>query len=611
MVNLEVVGGNPAEVRERIIVAVAGEDEFLNYQDFGLTFESSEQNILTAIRPLIQEKFGVDLMGTGGAWLFKTRKAVTSRNIWVIPNSTAGATTPALEQLTNKERMDIFETLTKGCMHLWSKNKLQEDKMNAILQQFAELAEHDPLFLAHFTSYAFKKMDTKDLKVVACYINSLSDADGTPFVAGGEYRKPNFRMISAAAFQQLDPKLAVRVLELAQSKRKIGTKTVGKHFSKHLKTAAKKYLRYRESNLKILEGVQKAGLGKTLRTMYRIAEIAPSPEACQVLRWKQKKGFAGANVKIAKAMSFKGLTDLEIAQTIRDKRLKPQVIVGMLSDKISPVVAVALLEQCTGDQAVVYTSLFEDQGLMKVQEVRDVYDAKIRTAKNALDRVERIKQELDEDTKKVLRNAKADVRKEQVGDIGKVFMHLDLSPSMHQAVEIAKNSGAIIAECVNNPTENFHWAGFDSVPKTLAKVQKFTQEGFMKALYGVRPAGGGTNCLANFEQARKLGCDTDFYITDGGHNGGNIPAMIQLFKNRGVPMPRQVVIVRCGGYTQEFENGMRAAGLSVAVIDEKHLTESALVTQAIKTAAKGAVAVIDEIMEFPFLELPKWYESVG
>ena len=613
MADLEVVGGgNPAEVRDKIIVAVAGEDTFLDYGEFGLNFDSPEDAVLRAIRPLIQEKHNVDLAGPGGGWLYKTRKAVTSRNIYVIPNSTAGvAAAPALEQMTNKERLELYNTVTQGCMHLWSKNKLQDAKMNEILKQFSELAEKDPLFLAHFTSYAFKKLDAKDLKVVACFMNSLSDADGSPFVAGGEYKKPNLRMISAAAFQELDPKLALRVLKLANSKRVVGKLSGGTHFSKHLKTAARKYLKYRETNPKMLEGIKKAGLGNVLTSMYRIARVTPSPEACAILRWKQKAGFPGANVKFKKSsFDFKGLSDLEIAEKIRKDKLKPQAAIGALPDKISPVIAVAILEQCNGDQAVVLTSMFEDQGLLKHKEVLTVYNAKLRTAKQALDRVERIKQELDEDTKKILRDAKADVRKEQVGDIGKVFVHLDLSPSMEHAVEVAKKSGSIISECVKNPDQNFHWAGFDSNGKALPKVKKFTQEGFMQALYGVRPTGGGTNCLANFEAARKLGCDTDFYLTDGGHNVGNIRAQLEQFKMRGIPMPKQVVIVKCGGYSQLFENEMKAAGLSVAVIEEKQLTESALVTQAIKTAALGVTAVIDEILNTPLLSLPKWWYTV-
>jgi hypothetical protein len=612
MVDLEVVGGNAPEVREKIIVAVAGEDTILNYEHFGLNFDSTDHQVLSAIRGFIQEKHGVDLQTAGGDWLYKTRKAVTSRNIYVIPNSTAGvATQPVLEQLSNKERLDIYDTLIQGCMHLWSKNKLQESKMSEILAKFSVLAEQDPLFLAHFTSYAFKKLDTKDLKVVACFISSLSDADGTPFVAGGEYKKPNFRLIASAAFQELDPKLALRVLKLANSKRKLGTKIEGTHFSKHLKTAARKYLRYREANPKALYGIKKAGLGNTLMSMYRIARLSPSPEACAILRWKQKPGFPGANVKINKSMfDFKNKTDLQIAETIRDQKLKPQAVLGALPDKISPVIAIALLEQCSGDQAVVLTSLFEDQGLLKHKEVREVYDKKLRKAKTALDRVERIKQELDEDTKKVLRNAKADVRKEQVGDIGKVFLHIDISGSMQSAIEIAKDKGAIIAECVKNPQQNFHWGVFNSNGGILPTPEKFTKDAFMSKLYSVR-AGGGTNCLALFQRARELGCDTDVYITDGGHTDGDIQVMLRQMKARGIAYPKQVVIIKCGGYNTVLENGLKAEGIQVATIAESQLSESALVTQAINMAAKGAVALIDEIMGTSLLGLPKWYESVG
>lgn len=513
--------------------------------------------------------------------------------------------------LDNAERMKVYELLTNGCQHLWSKNKLQEDKMNEVLKNFAILAEKDPLFLAHFTSYAFKKLDSKDLKVVAAFANSLSDADGTPFSAGSEFKKPNWRIISQAAFCQLDPKLALRVLKLANSKRSVGSKSDGTHFSRHLKTAAKKYLKYRESNPKILEGVKKAGLGNTIKNLYRIARIAPAPEAVQILRWKQKPGFPGSDVEIKKStmFDFSGLSDLQIAEKIRKEKLKPQPVLGALPDKISPVIAAAILEQCSGDQAVVLTSLFEDQGLLKNSEVKKVYEEKIRTAKQALDRVDRIKQELDESTKEALKAAKADVRKEQVGDIGKLFVHIDISGSMQQALEIAKDKGSIIAECVKNPEENFFWGAFNGQGFALPNPQKFTKDGFRAALYGAH-AGGSTNCLALIPYAMEKGCDTHVFITDGGHTDGDAVSMLRDYIRKGGARPKQVVIVKCGGYIEKLEQAFIACGIPVSTIDERQLSESALVTQAIKTALLGNVAMIDEILATPLLELPKWWESV-
>lgn len=598
------------EVQNKIIVSVAGEDEFLDYASFGLTFDSSEQDVLNAIRPMIQEKYGVDLMSTDGSWLYKTRKALRNQNLHVIPNSVAGSE-QSLPYLNNTERMKLYETITSGCMHLWSKNKLQEEKLSHVLSNFGQLAEKDPLFLAHLTSYVFKKLDSKDLKVVATFMNSLSDADGTPFSQGSEFKKPNWRLVSQAAFCELDPKLALRVLKLANSKRVIASKQSGTHFSRHLKSAAKKYVRYREANPRILQGIHKAGLGKTLKSIYRIARIAPSPEACQVLRWKQKPGFPGSNVEIKKSTTFDftGLSDLDIARKIRAEKLKPQPTLGALPDKISPVVAAAILEQCSGDQAVVLTSLFEEQGLLKNQEVRKLYDDKIRTAKQALDRVERINQEFDEQTKTMLKDAKADVRKQQVGDVGKVFVHIDISGSMQSALEIAKNKGSILAECVNNPEDNFFWGTFHSHGMMLGKPEKFVKDAFHAKLYGVQ-VGGSTNCFALFHNARHVGADTDIYITDGGHTDGDPTTILKTLIAQGRTMPKQVVIVKCGSYQPVLENAFKAVGIPVSTIDEKQLSESALVTQAIKTAVLGASAMIDEILNTRLLELPKWWYTV-
>ena len=607
-------------ITDRIIVSVAGEDEIIEYVRFGLTFDSPETDVLNGIRSHIQERFNVDIRSARGDWLYKTRKATNSRNIYVIPNSTAGMQTEAtrstssqehsLAYLDNKERLAAYEAIVDGCKHLWSKNKLQEEKMADILTKFGPLIDSDPIFLARLTSYAFKKLESKDLKVVLTFLSCLSDADGTPFLAGSELKKPNLRVIGQAAFNELDPKLAVRVLTLANSKRAVGRFGKATHFTRPLKTAAEKYVRFREANPKSLEGIYKAGLANTFKSIYRIARVAPSPEACRVLRWKQKPGFPGAGVDRAAptAFDFTGLTDVQIAEKIQRERLKPQPVLGALKDKISPVIAAAILEQCTGDQAVVLTSLFEEQGLLKNKEVKAVYEQKLSTAKNALDRVDRIQSDLDVATKELMEKARAGVRKEQVGDIGKIFLHIDISGSMTAAIDLAKEKGCIIAECVKNPEQNFHWGVFNTGGGILATPEQFTKAGFMARLYGVRP-GGGTDCLVMFEHARKLGCDTDVYLTDG-QDGGNTFAKLQQLQRRGIAMPKNVVIVKCGDYNQALENGFKQAGVPVSTIDQRQLSESALVTQAIKTAIVGASAVIDEIMDAPLLALPKWWHSV-
>ena len=602
---------NIDEIRGKLIISISGEDEILSYQTMGLTFESTEAEILEAVRPMIQEKYHVDLRDTDGDWLYKVRKAVTKQNIHLIPNSTAGE--DSLPYLDDNERMKIYNLLSNGCQHLWSKGKLQDEKMSSVLNDFAVLAERDPLFLARFTSYVYKKSDSKDLKVVSLFANSLSDADGTPFSLHSEFKKPNWRIISQAAFCELDPKLALRVLKLANTKKAFGSKQAGTHFSRHLKTAARKYLKYREANSKALEGAKKAGLGNTIRSLYRIARIAPSPEACQILRWKQKSGYPGADIEIKKStmFDFSGMSDLQIAEKIRKEKLKPQPVVGALPDKISPVVAAAILEQCSGDQAVILTSLFEDQGLLKNKEVLSVYNDRIKGAKNALDRVDRIKKDLDESTREILKQTKADVRKEQVGDIGRVFLHIDISGSMHDAIRVAIDKGAIIAECVKDPEKNFFWGAFNQDEYQLKLPQKFTKDGFAAALYGLRPD-GMTNCFACYQRARQLDCDTDIFVTDGQHTQGVAALALEYaIKLSHDKRPKNAVIIKCGTYTNHLEEGLRANKIPYSVISAEQLSESALVAQSIRTAVLGKIAIVEDILKTPFLELPKWWGSVN
>ena len=515
-----------------------------------------------------------------------------------------------LSYLDDADRLAAYKAITDGCVHLWSKGKPQQEKLDAILNVFSVLAEKDPLFLAHFTSYAVKHLDSKDLKVVATFANSLSDADGTPFYHGSELNKPNWRLVSQAALMDLDPKLVLRVLKLANTKMKFGSKPVATHFSRRLRKAAHKYIKYREANPKALEGIKKNGLTKIYKNIYRVSGAAPSPEAVKVLGWKQKPGYPGYGVEKQKSVfDFKGLTDLEIANKIREEKLSPLTVLGALPDKLTPVVAAAVLEQASGDQTVILTEMFETQGLLKNKEVKKVYTQKIKTAKNAIDRVERIKAKMDQEVEAILKETKAEIRKDVVGDLGKVFLHIDISGSMTSALETAIDKGSIIAESIKNPDVNFHWGLFNSSGRVLLKPEKWTKDGFAKALYGQR-TGGGTNCLALYSEARKLGCDIDIYVTDQAHTDGDIQSMIKKFRSAGIPDPKQVVIINVGSIDPVLSRGLMASGIPVVELKPDQLSESALVGQAIKTALKGVSVILDEILATPLLSLPKWWESV-
>lgn len=521
---------------------------------------------------------------------------------------------PTLPYLSQEERLAVYQRIIAGCSHLWSKNKLQKEKAIEALTSLIKLGQTDPYFLAHLTSWATTH-PAKDLRVITIYANTLSSANGQPFSAGSKYKKPNLRYVSAAAICGLEPKLTLRVRQLAGLKFGIdGILNKSTHCPASLVTAIKKYLRYRESNLEILRGIKKAGLSKTLQWLYRSVHMAPSNEAAAILRWQQKD----KKIKFAKPLfDFSKLSDLEIAKRIRKDKIPVLGALGALPH-ISPVIAIALLEQATGNQAIILRKTFEDAGVLKDKEVMKLFEKKIGEAKTAVDRVETLSKTASEEVKRAMKKARAKVRKKEMVDIGKVYLHVDFSPSMEGAVELAKERGAIIAECVNKPEENFRWGRFFEKGEELPLPETFEKDAFEAVLFG-KTLGGGTDCFALYPKAREFGAEVDVFISDGEHNFGNeLPEKFKDYheKHPDVVKPRAIVLVRVrgtgpsAGDARSIEKACEAVGIPYAEMKPETLTGSALVVNSIKAAILGPMETIHQIMSTELLRLPDWYMAI-
>ncbi len=522
-----------------------------------------------------------------------------------------------LHQLSTDERLQAYKYLTSGCSHLFSKGKLQEDKLMPLLSNAILLAKNDPIFLAHLLSYVIKKSDSKDLRVVLTYANFLSDGDGSLFSPGSKYKKPNLRIISSAAIQNraFEPKLVDRVAELASIK--FGVKKdkdiilrEAKHKPGSLKTAIKKWIKYRENNLNVVDGLKRAGLGKTMQKLYHRVQKAPTDQVASILRWQQKDG---RKIEMKKSQfDFNGMQPIEIAKKIQDEKLSVLGEIGELTRETPPV-AVALLEQATPNQGLILRKTFEDTGVLKDKEVLKLYEDKINQASGTIDRVKKISKEASDEVKKIMKKAKSNVRKKTTGDIGKIYMHLDISGSMDEAIDFARDSGAIIAECVKDPQNNFMWGAYEQRYHKLPFPESFEEDAFKAALYGITSL-GCTDCFATYKYARKFGADVDVHLTDQGHNVGDLAAKIRNFhqENPDISKPKACVIVHFSNYDEDnivqvdYENNM----IPVTVIDPKTLTSSNMVSESIKTAMLGPTQVIDEILNTKLLELPEWYYSV-
>lgn len=516
----------------------------------------------------------------------------------------------SLREMSNKERLDAYNVLLEGCHHLWSKGKPQEDKIKSVINILVPLTQNDPYFLARLTSYVFRNSSSHDLKVMTTFVNALSSADGTPFSPGSKYAKPNLRYVSAAALQQMDPKDVKRLSDLWTLK--FGVDNFLKesfHHTRQLRQAFQRYLKYRAVHFEMMRGIKKAGMANFLRDIYKVTKTPVPEEVAAVLRWKQKE----YDVEFDKPLfDFTGLDDLGIAEKIRADRIPALAVFGGLAyvkKKISPVIAVALLEQTTGNQAVILRDVFEDAGVLADPEVLALYESKIREAKTALDRVDNISKTASEAVKRALKSARADVQKEQIGDIGKIYMMIDVSGSMTHAVQFAADNASIIAECVQNPAENFRWGLFESTGRELPLPQVFERDAFRSILFGIA-GGGGTDIAALFPNARQFGSEVDVIVSDGEHNG-NLRASLQMYMrlHPDWKAPKACVFVDFGN-VDAVKEAYEAIGTPVAVIKPSALTSSARVAESIKLAMKGPLQLVEDIMNTPLLTLPAWYYTI-
>lgn len=509
-----------------------------------------------------------------------------------------------LSFLSDDLRMQAYRSLVQGTQHYWSKNKMQEERIRPVVKQFVDLAKQDPVFFAHLLSFIIKKSDNKDLKVIATFAGSLSDADGTPFFPGSELNKPNLRIVAQAALQELDPKLVHRVATLARMKESYMNGPQAAHMSRSLRTAIQKYLRMRELNP---QAMKTSGFANTFMDLYRVSNTKPSEVAYTVLKWQQGNKTKGV-IKPVKTnlLSFEGLTDLQIAEKIQKEKIPAQTALGALNKRISPVIAAAILERASGDQAVILRKLWDEQGILKNTEVKQLFESKIKTAKS-LDRVERINTQVTHEIDTILKEAKAEKQKEIAGDLGSIFLHIDISGSMEHVISFAKDAASSFAECVSNPSKNFNWGLFNDRAHTLPKPTAYTKAGFHQALYGVRSF-GGTDCFVLYETARKCGANFDVIFTDEQCSSSLGHRIVQANGAK----PEGCVIVHFGntGYNR-VQKEYELNGIPVVVLDPNKLKESANIAETIKHALKGTNTILNEIMATPLLTLPQWWFSLS
>lgn len=383
-------------------------------------------------------------------------------------------------------------------------------------QQVAEVWKLDNEFSARWASYAFGQ-EHRDLKVVLAAFMLVQGRKGDPVIDGGKvaFHDEDFRDVGEAMFlltrkdqKDFNPKLLLRVRDLLQLpeisviNRELGFgRSPVRPFLGRWDKAVEKWLRYREDNEKMLQGLIKAGFRTTVMELAQAVGYKPTtPKFFQLLRWKQAQAKDGRRqlaigAAVDKAETWEGLTEKQVCERIVKEKPNFKRLVGLLPSKVGitrAVVAAAIEAGSMSDKdLIIYTPTLEDLGLLEVQEVKDRWQRALKGAEDtrAANIAARVKSTA---TQELLTEAADTAVKKAVAEVIKglmVYLFVDISGSMEGAIEGAK---ALLAKFVQGfPADKIRIAVFNTTGREI-EIKHASAAGVENAFRGIR-AGGGTD----------------------------------------------------------------------------------------------------------------------
>jgi len=409
----------------------------------------------------------------------------------------------------------------------------------------AEVWKMDNEFSARWASYAFMQ-EHRDMKVVLAAFMLVQSRKGDPVRDGDEvFSDDDYRDVGEAMVllrrdkRDLNPKQILRVREVlampavVDMNRELGFgRSTRNVFYGRFDLAVTKWLRYREQNPGMLEGLVKAGFSRSVIKLAKSVHYKPETmKFFEVLRWKQKQSKDGRRgmaigAAVADAECWDGLGEVEICKIIESTKPDWKRAVGLLPREVGvtrAIMACAIESGCLSDKdLIIQTPTLEALGLLKVQSVKDRWDQAIQKAEDA--RAANIARNVrSKEAKEKLQDAADTAVRKAVEEVVKgmrIYVAVDVSGSMEDAIEEAKRYLGKFLQ--GFPLDRLHVAKFNTSAREV-KITRASAAGVTQAFRGVS-AGGGTDygsavrCLSQF----KPEADEDtLFIFIGDEKAGN------------------------------------------------------------------------------------------
>lgn len=519
---------------------------------------------------------------------------------------------------------------------------LNREAADWMYRQIAAVWSLDNELAARWASWAFAQ-EHRDLKVALAAFMLVQSRAGEPVREDGEvlFEDEDFRAVGEAmclrraAGSDLSPRLLLRVgdllrlPEVAKVNRELGFgRSARAAPTGRYDKAVTKWLRHREHNPRMLEGLVKAGYRRTVMKLARRVGYKPlTPAFFETLRWKQKQAEDGRRsiaigVELAAADTFAGLTEAEICERVVVERPSFKRIVGRLPAEIGltrAIMAAAVEAGCVSDaELVILTPTLEDLGLLHAGPIAERWLEATDRAENqrAAHIAERVRSKATAERLEAAADqalAKA-VQAEQRGL--RVYVAVDKSGSMTGAIESAKRYLAQFLQGLS--LDALHVCVFDTTAREVT-IRHPSKRGVEHAFAGFT-AGGGTRHAASFSDVfveHPPADDEDsivIFVGDQQEHG----VFVQAVERSGVrPVAFGFIEVTggWGGDERAVEKTAAELGIPCFRIEETTFDDAYAVARTLRhliastpvgASSRHRVSMVETVLATPLLTKPIW-----
>jgi hypothetical protein len=546
-------------------------------------------------------------------------------------------------------RKEIQEHKTSGRVRggEWRDAGPNSTAIEQVYGTLADIWQANNELAARLASYVMKETDWRDMKVVCAAFMLVQSRAGEPITEeqngqkvvlfhDDDYREIGEAMVKLyerGSNRMMNPKLIQRISEVLSLPGVVtlnrvlgfGNPHKRKPFVGRYYNAVIDWLEFREANISLLEGLKKSGYSKTVQALARMVGYKPkSKRFFEVLGWKQKQAAEGhrtiglTDLQIRK-LSFDGMSEKEICETIQAEELGWKQVMGMLPKKVglTPAIFVAMLDQFSDKDLTILTPTLEELGLLKHEPIKQRWQKAIDSqedqrarniAKNIRDRELAGKLEASADA--AVTKAVTEATKEE--DIHIMFI-IDTSGSMQGAIETSKEALSMIVQ--GFPPEKLHIASFNTVG-TVLKPRHHSAAGVQHMLKSIGASGGtiyGSAVTALHASGARIPAGADLIIFAVGDEAGEAgDSFASAIRNAGYA-PRAfahiVSVARTESRGTTVRRAAEALGIAYTEVNVEQFTDVYQVQRTLKAVLEAQAfrtqgSMVEKIMQTELLVSP-------